>query len=181
MDCPVATWQYHLEPLALDHLPQAVELDRLCLGGLWSLEGYEREWHSPNSDLIALIGHQTDPHPTSLSPEPTPASIPNSAIELVGLGCLWSILEEAHITLLFVHPDHRRRGLGSQVLRALLRSAQTRNLAWATLEVSASNQGAIALYQSFGFETVGRRKGYYQKTGEDALVLWCKRLQEKQF
>jgi ribosomal-protein-alanine N-acetyltransferase len=92
----------------------------------------------------------------------------------VGLGCLWAIVDEAHITLLLVHPDHRRRGLGGQILGALLQAAQGRSLSWATLEVGTKNQGAIALYEAWGFERVGIRKGYYQKTGEDALILWRK-------
>ena len=41
-----------------------------------------------------------------------------------------------------------------------------------TLEVRMSNTGAQALYRRFGFSPVGVRKGYYQETNEDALVMW---------
>jgi ribosomal-protein-alanine N-acetyltransferase len=40
------------------------------------------------------------------------------------------------------------------------------------LEVRASNQAAIRLYESAGFQLLGRRKGYY--SGEDGLVYWKK-------
>ncbi|MFM6357835.1 MAG: ribosomal-protein-alanine N-acetyltransferase RimI, partial [Planktothrix sp.] len=50
--------------------------------------------------------------------------------------------------------------------------AWKRKLERATLEVKASNQRAINLYQKFGFKEAGRRKGYYPDTGEDALILW---------
>ena len=187
-------FRYTLSPLTHDRLSEAVELDRVCLGGIWTLEGYEREFHSPNSDLftiVADVAHTSgagdisgitdasdrDPagvsHPSGLDP----SNLNKTCGNLVALGCLWSILDEAHITLLFVHPDHRRQGLGQQLLTRLLQSARSRGLAWATLEVSEKNTAALALYHKFGFETIGKRKAYYQKTGEDALILWLKGLQ----
>ena len=157
-------FEYNLVPLTRDRLSEAVELDRLCLGGLWTLEGYEREFDSPNSDLLTILAHSS-------------ISTSTESDRLVGLGCLWAILEEAHLTLLLVHPEHRRQGLGRQLLRGLLDSARSRGLEWATLEVGEHNEAALSLYQKFGFETIGRRKKYYQKTGEDALILWRKGLQ----
>jgi ribosomal-protein-alanine N-acetyltransferase len=106
---------------------------------------------------------------------PTP---PNA---LIGLGCYWSILEEAHITILAVHPDYRCQGLGQLLLYALLRDAKGRNLEWATLEVKPSNQAALSLYQKFGFTEAGRRRRYYKDTGEDALILWRGGLQKQDF
>lgn len=146
-------------------LPAAVELDRVCLGGLWSLDGYQREIDSPNSELLVL---QMPPAPDGLG-------------KIVGLACLWCIVDEAHITLLAVHPDYQRRGLGQLLLRSLLQRAVQRQMARATLEVRAGNQAAIALYAQFGFESVGRRRGYYQATGEDALIFWRPGLQTPEF
>lgn len=153
--------RYTLSALTIAQIPDAVALDQLCLGGMWTEDGYRREVDSPNSDLWVL----TDP------------MVPG----LLALGCLWSILDEAHITLLLVHPDHRQQGLGTAILRALLQSARERGLSWATLEVGVTNVAAIALYHKFGFETIGTRKGYYQQTGEDALILWRKGLQAEDF
>jgi len=170
--------RYTLSTLTHDRLPEAVELDRVCLGGIWTLEGYEREFHSPNSDLFTIVFNPSGvTNPLDRKTSEIDLEINKACGNLVALGCLWSILDEAHITLLFVHPDHRRQGLGQQLLTGLLRSARSRGLAWATLEVSEKNTAALALYQKFGFETIGKRKGYYQKTGEDALILWLKGLQ----
>lgn len=145
-----------LKRVAPEQLSAVLELDQLCFGGLWTLEGYQRELDSPNSDLLGLfIPHS--PH----SPPP-----------LLGMGCLWAILEEAHITILAVHPHYQRQGLGQALLLALLIAASERGLERATLEVRASNQSALSLYQKFGFKTAGRRRRYYQDTGEDALILW---------
>jgi len=178
-------FRYTLSPLTHDRLSEAVELDRVCLGGIWTLEGYEREFHSPNSDLFTIVADTSgtadasdrDPagvsHPSGFDP----SDLDQTCGNLVALGCLWAILDEAHITLLLVHPDHRRQGLGQQLLTRLLQSARSRGLAWATLEVSEKNTAALALYHKFGFETIGKRKAYYQKTGEDALILWLNGLQ----
>jgi [ribosomal protein S18]-alanine N-acetyltransferase len=94
---------------------------------------------------------------------------------------LWAIADEAHITLLAVHPDYRRQGLGQALLIEMLASAWRRELNWATLEVRVSNQTAIALYQQFGFQEAGRRKRYYQDNDEDALILWRNGLRHPDF
>lgn len=155
-----------LRPLTTDQLPAAVALDKLCFGGFWTLEGYQRELESPNSDLLALT---------------TPARPGAETSFLVGIGCLWAILDEAHITLLAIHPDWRQQGLGRALLWGLLRSAQHRGLERATLEVRVSNQAAIALYQGMGFKQAGQRRHYYSTPEEDALILWQGDLQAPSF
>ncbi|WP_392531724.1 ribosomal protein S18-alanine N-acetyltransferase [Nostoc sp. C117] len=148
--------------LTSEHLSALLELDQACFGGLWTMEGYLRELDSPNSDLLGLFS-------------------PVSNSRLLGMGCFWSILEEAHITILAVHPQYQRQGLGQALLYSLIKAASDRGLERATLEVRASNLGAIYLYQKFGFQTAGRRRGYYQDNGEDALVLWLPDLQHPKF
>lgn len=141
-----------LHPPRLDQIPELVALDNSCLGGLWTFNGYKRELESPNSHFLVL----------SL----------DSNQSIIGCGCFWEILEEAHITLLMIEPHYQGQGLGKLLLSHLLADAVKRKLERATLEVRASNQPALALYQKFGFQLAGRRKGYYRDTGEDALVLW---------
>jgi len=137
-------------------LPQFVALDQQCLGGMWSLAGYEREWESPNGFLLGLRS------PTQN--------------DLIGMGAFWQILEEAHITLLAIAPQFRHQGLGKYLLKSLLQNATQKRLERATLEVRASNLAAIHLYQQFGFQVAGRRKRYYPDQ-EDALILWLNTLQ----
>ncbi|MCC0177914.1 GNAT family N-acetyltransferase [Waterburya agarophytonicola K14] len=146
---------------------QIVALDRICLGGLWTAEGYLREIDSPNSSLLVL----------NLSDRNSTKS--NSI--MVGMACLWSIVEEAHITLLAIHPDYRQQGFGTLLLLSLLNNAIARKLEWATLEVNVNNFSAINLYKKFGFEVVGKRRKYYSSTGDDASILWLKKLQQPDF
>lgn len=165
-----------LQLLTDDQLSAVVELDQRCLGGLWTIDGYQREIDSPNSDLIIwkrVKDGNGEPNPEEFQLPKIP--LKNSSIsehEVLGIGCLWAILEEAHITILAVDPEYQGKGLGQGLLFALLVSAWKRKLERATLEVKVSNQRAINLYQKFGFKEAGRRKGYYQDTGEDALILW---------
>ena len=83
-------------------------------------------------------------------------------------------MAEAHITILAIHPNFQSQGWGKLLLNELLQKAQKKSLARATLEVSENNFKALNLYQKFGFQVAGRRKKYYQKTNEDALILWKK-------
>lgn len=158
-----------LKPMQAEHLHLVVELDQICLGGLWSYEGYRRELDSPNSTLLLLSKVDLACHAT---PETE---------NLVGIGCFWSILEEAHITILGVHPQYRGRGLGQFLLCALLQKAMASGLERATLEVRQSNQVAQSLYAKFGFQVAGKRRGYYQNPQEDALILWQGGLNTTQF
>jgi ribosomal-protein-alanine N-acetyltransferase len=151
-----------LKFLTLDDLSAILELDQACFHGLWTLEGYERELNSPNSELLGLFS-------------------PLYPVKLLGMGCYWSILEEAHITILAIHPQYQGQGLGQALLYSLLKTASDRGLERATLEVRASNVVAISLYEKFGFKIAGRRRRYYQDNGEDALILWLPDLQHPQF
>ncbi|VXD12317.1 Ribosomal-protein-alanine acetyltransferase [Planktothrix serta PCC 8927] len=166
-----------LQVLTDDQLSAVVELDQRCLGGLWTIEGYQREIDSPNSDLIIWkkVNETENSQPILEELKLPKIELKNpgsSGNEIIGIGCLWAILEEAHITILAIDPDYQGKGLGQALLFQLLVSAWKRKLERATLEVKVSNQPAINLYKKFGFKEAGRRKGYYQDTGEDALILW---------
>ena len=91
--------------------------------------------------------------------------------EVVGYLCLWEVGPEVHITNLAVHPTWRRHGIARTLLGTILEDARRRGVTQALLEVRPSNTEARGLYERFGFRMIGRRKGYYPDTGEDALVM----------
>lgn len=90
----------------------------------------------------------------------------------------WFVIDEGHITNVAVRPDKRRLGYGRRVVSALMQLAADTGMACLTLEVRVSNQAARELYRKLGFVELGKRKGYYGDTGEDALILVCDRLPE---
>lgn len=171
-----------LNYLKTAQIPQVVELDNLYLGGLWSEDSYRKEIESPNSTLLALFFTDSPLPPFNNDPfnEGESRGDEESCV-IIGYGCLWSILEEAHITMLLIDPDYQGQGLGQLLLYSLLEDAVKRGLERATLEVRANNQVALSLYEKFGFKIAGRRKNYYAQTREDALILWRSHLNDPEF
>lgn len=90
---------------------------------------------------------------------------------VVGAIVVWLVVDEAHIATLAVHPDYRRRGIATKLLRTALQECARLGMRSATLEVRAGNLEAQALYRRFGFDVVGRRRAYYQDNHEDALIM----------
>jgi ribosomal-protein-alanine N-acetyltransferase len=88
-----------------------------------------------------------------------------------GFCAFWRVADEIHINNLAVLPAVRGRGLGSQLLAAVLAEAARMGAPRATLEVRRSNTAALGLYAKAGFHEAGVRRDYYTQPIEDALVL----------
>jgi ribosomal-protein-alanine N-acetyltransferase len=140
--------------LGPEDLNDCLALDHLALGGLWTSE----QWHTELQELRRpCLGLRLQRH-------------------LLGVACGWLVVDELHITAVAVDPAQRRQGLGRRLVLALLQEGQNQGALHATLEVSATNNAAVALYTACGFRTAGVRRGYY-RNGDDALIQW-RRLQE---
>jgi len=81
------------------------------------------------------------------------------------------VLDEGYMNNIAVDLPHRRQGLASALLLELDKAAAEHDLAFISLEVRESNFSAIALYRKHGYEHVGRRKKYYEKPVEDAIIM----------
>ena len=79
--------------------------------------------------------------------------------------------EEADILNVCVTPAARRRGVAQALMLELEAQLAPKGVERITLEVRASNEPAIRLYEKLGYGRVGLRKGYYEKPREDALIL----------
>lgn len=88
-----------------------------------------------------------------------------------GYGVLIQAADEAEVLNLAVSAESRGKGVGSALLRNLLESAERGGVRQVYLEVRESNAAARALYGAHGFVEVGRRRAYYQRPVEDALIL----------
>ena len=89
---------------------------------------------------------------------------------VVGYAGLIAYPEEAHIATIGVTGTRQGEGIGAQLLDTLLAEADTRSQV-VLLEVRADNETARALYRRRGFAEIGRRRGYYQPSGTDAVVM----------
>ena len=140
------------------HLEGAAALEKLCFSNPWSAKSMElltNDGIGVGYLCTAPAAPQTDPTVTAY-------------------GGMLITVDEGQITNIAVHPDYRRKGLGAAILRSLLRHAKDAKLESVSLEVRVSNTAAIELYKKAGFAEAGRRKGFYAKPTEDALVMVCK-------
>jgi ribosomal-protein-alanine N-acetyltransferase len=90
---------------------------------------------------------------------------------VVGYFVSWFLQGEVHLLNIAVAVPYQRRGLARRMLRYLFELAAMEQKEMISLEVRGSNEGAIALYKSFGFAPVGVRRQYYQDDKEDALLM----------
>jgi ribosomal-protein-alanine N-acetyltransferase len=89
---------------------------------------------------------------------------------VIGYAGLIAYPEEAHIATIGVTGARQGEGIGARLLDTLLAEADTRSKV-VLLEVRADNEAAQALYRRRGFTEIGRRRGYYQPSGTDAVVM----------
>ena len=94
---------------------------------------------------------------------------------VVGYAGLIAYDDEAHVATLGVTKALQGEGIGSLLLDDLLAEADRRSPV-VLLEVRADNEPAQRLYRRRGFEEIGRRRGYYQPSGDDAVVMKRKRV-----
>lgn len=90
---------------------------------------------------------------------------------VIGFGGIMLAADTAHLMNLGVDPAHTRAGIGQRLCVELIAEARRRGAVDLTLEVRASNQPAIALYEKLDMVAAGRRPGYYPD-GEDAVIYW---------
>lgn len=90
---------------------------------------------------------------------------------VAGYLALSAVLDEGSIDRVAVSPAYRRRGIADALVANAVGRGRESGLAAVMLEVRASHIPAIRLYEKHGFEAVGRRKNYYTKPGEDAILM----------
>ena len=102
-----------------------------------------------------------------------PGLVVEQGQQMIGYGMVSIAADEAHVLNICIDPACQSRGYGRQLLRALVVLVRDRGAQRVFLEVRPSNTGAIALYQSEGFNEIGRRPRYYPAHNgrEDALVM----------
>jgi len=92
--------------------------------------------------------------------------------ELVGYAFVSRYVDAWHVMNVAVSPDHRRRGIATELLERLFEVTANDRRRGYTLEVRVSNADAIRLYEKLGFQSRGIRRGYYTDNREDAVIMW---------
>lgn len=138
-----------IRPLTADDLEAVLAVEETSFVEPWSAGLFAEELAQPSRAYVAAIEDG----------------------RLCGYGGLMIVGEEATIVTLAVAPGRRQRGIASRLMMALIDQARARAVRHLTLEVRESNEAARLLYEKFGFEAAGVRKGYYRT--EDAVVMWA--------
>lgn len=144
------TSNLRFERLREEHIPRILEIESQSNSAPWSERSFRGELDNPQSVFITAISNG----------------------QVVGFAGLWIVVDEGHITTVAVDPDFRRNGIGKRLTKEVLEKGKNRGAVCATLEVRASNDAAIKLYEDLGFIQAARRKGYYPDNREDAIVMW---------
>ena len=136
-----------------------LEIERASFNNPTSREWYERELARPGVCFLYVLRTPEAP--------------------VAAFCAFWYVADQAHINNLAVRPELRGRGLGSQMLEAVMVEVQRLGAGSLALEVRRSNVAAQRLYLRAGFRQEGIRQSYYTQPVEDALIL-VKRLQNSQ-
>jgi [ribosomal protein S18]-alanine N-acetyltransferase len=129
-------------------LPQVVAIERRAFTTPWSLAMFVLELSKPSGICLAA----------------------DVETELTGYLICSRYDQVWHLMNIAVDPDRRRRGIAGALIGALLERVGPEGQL--TLEVRRSNEGAIVLYERFGFRSAGVRRRYYADNGEDAVIMW---------
>ena len=131
------------------HVAQVAQLEKLCFSTPWSENSIRHELTNPLSLWLVAVEDG----------------------KLLGYVGSQTVMDEADMMNVAVAPDERRRGIGRELVEALVLALKEKNAHSLTLEVRASNEPAKALYEQLGFVQIGRRPNYYRNPKEDALIL----------
>lgn len=140
---------FQLVPMKKSHLAAVAEIERACFSAPWSEEMLSEELRNGHARYLVAEGEKGI---------------------VLGYAGLQTVLDEGYITNIAVSPQFRRRGVADALVSDFCRLGEEK-LAFLTLEVRASNENAIALYQKHGFLPVGRRREYYDHPVEDAILM----------
>lgn len=131
------------------HVPQVAQLEGICFQDPWSERSIASELENPLS--LWLVAMEED--------------------RLLGYVGSQTVLDETDMMNVAVDPAARRQGVARALIQALTAQLKQRGSRKLSLEVRASNLGAIRLYESLGFVRLGCRPGYYRNPREDAWIL----------
>jgi ribosomal-protein-alanine N-acetyltransferase len=150
---PVSSPPFRIEPLAGEaDLDGVLRVEAESFTNPWTRDMYA--WDLQNRNVCHIYVART-------------ANCPVAAF-----CAFWLVFDEIHINNVAVLPQFRGQGIGTTLMQHVLIEARRLGARRATLEVRASNRGALRLYERLGFYVAATRKHYYANPVEDALILW---------
>jgi ribosomal-protein-alanine N-acetyltransferase len=154
MSATARTFAPTLIPMRWWHIPAVLELEQELFGDeAWTAELFWSELANPHTYYVIMSSNNPE------GPKP------------LGYGGLAVTGTDAYIQTIGVCSAAQRRGIGRTLMNVLLDEAAFRRATTCWLEVRADNTPAQRLYESLGFTNRGLRRGYYQPSGMDAIMM----------
>ena len=137
------------EKLNAQHIEGVAKLEKLC---------FSQPWSESSLELLTREGIGV-------------GMVCSADGSICAYGGMMVAVDEGQITNIATHPDYRRRGYAKAVVEALIKYAKNNGLDSISLEVRESNAAAIELYTKLGFKVEGKRRDFYTKPTESALIM----------
>ena len=144
-------FQINIRQAALYDVPAMSRIERDSFDEPWSVDEITSDVRCDDGSIYVAVAEIGD--------------------EKAGYADMRIVKGESQIYNIAIAPEFRRNGIGEALLSHMIEKSEERGCSVVTLEVRAGNEAAIELYKKMGFREVGRRKGYYRKGKEDALLM----------
>lgn len=135
--------------MTLEDVGEIAELEKKCFVIPWSEKSFTDEMN--NKLAVYLVAKDNG--------------------KCIGYAGFWNVSGEGGITNVAVLPQYRKQGIGSMLIKTMIKTARELDIYLLTLEVRKSNIAAQGLYNKYGFDIIGERKRYYSDNGEDAWIM----------
>ncbi|MDP3387958.1 MAG: ribosomal protein S18-alanine N-acetyltransferase [Eubacteriales bacterium] len=138
-----------LRTCSVNNLTRLLRIENRCFENPWTINMLVSEILNPDTHFLCLWKDD----------------------EMLGYISLWLVLDTANINNIAIDIPFQNKGYGSYLLTKSIEALKSENINEVTLEVRQSNESALRLYRSNGFEIIGVRKDYYRKPTEDAYIM----------
>ncbi|MBI2119395.1 MAG: ribosomal protein S18-alanine N-acetyltransferase [Elusimicrobia bacterium] len=138
-----------IRPIEKDDLLELTALDHGSRENPWTKEMFQKELELPFSIHAAVKDEK----------------------ELIAFGVVWQVKEIAQLIQITVIPDRRGAGIGTFLVKHLMKICSQKGCKIMELEFEQGNIAAKKLYKKLGFKTVGFRKKFYGN--QDAILMQC--------
>lgn len=146
-----------IDRMTREDIDQVLAIEQASFAMPWSRNLFLSEFRNPTLSLMLV------------------ARSPDSGGRVIGYIVCWAVADELHILDLATEPSWRRKGIARKLVLAAIREGNAAGASRAFLEVRASNDAALLLYEGFGFTRSLIREGYYDTPVEDAVVMSLER------
>ncbi len=140
---------YTITKMTSTHTFDVAEIEKSCFSKPWSQKAIEAELLNENAHFYVLLYDN----------------------KVVGYGGMHMAVDECYIANIAVLPNFRKNGFGKAITTHLIKEAEKLSCEFISLEVRPSNKPAVSLYNTLGFEEVGKRKNFYTSPVEDGLIM----------